>query len=233
MTVKTQKTAQLSTFKLLNSHILQGEELCEIKRLARSIKRFGILNPIITTRLQDSLIVVDGKKRLQALRRLEFSGHLSEDMKNIPFLSVLESRELTRQSTTLLSGEAIYKVVTRLRSRGASTDAIAEHLSLCRHTISDVLVLSRLSATVRQAYFDRAITFTQARAYAMLPSEFAQTALFMKLGINADETRISRVIKSIILRSKSRSAASSTEKSLKALAKSVAAHTNSTFPAAA
>jgi len=61
------KQASLNSFKLLNSHILQGEDLSEIKRISRSILKFGIICPIVTTQLKDSLIVVDGKKRLKAL----------------------------------------------------------------------------------------------------------------------------------------------------------------------
>ena len=191
------KQASLNSFKLLNSHILQGEDLSEIKRISRSILKFGIICPIVTTQLKDSLIVVDGKKRLKALKRLEFQGKLPEQLKSIPYVSVVEAQQTNCQTTSILSGEPIYNVVMALRNRGASIEAIAEHLCLCRHSIADIVVLSRLSDHVRQSYFNNHISFKQAWSYAALPSKRKQTALMLKLGTLADASLILRAIKAM------------------------------------
>lgn len=181
----------------MSSQILQGEDLSEIKLISRSIVKFGIICPIVTTRLKDTLIVVDGKKRLKALKRLEFQGKLPEKLKTIPYVSIMEAKDTSCQTPSILTGAPIYNVVMSLRTRGASIEAIAEHLCLCRHSIADIVVLSRLSEHVRQSYFNHHISFKQACTYAVLPNKTQQMTLMLKLGTLAEPVRILHAIKAM------------------------------------
>ena len=59
---------------------------------------------------------------------------------------------------------------------------IASDLYLTRNCVKQVLTLSRLSQRLRRAFFDRTISFGQAKAYAALPEHKVQERVFMALG---------------------------------------------------
>jgi len=90
-------------------------------------------------------------------------------MFEIPYISVLESKKTDYPADSIISRQHLYKSVMTLKARAISLEAIADYLCLCRHTISDVVLLSRLSEPVRKAYFDKAFSFSVARAYASIP----------------------------------------------------------------
>lgn len=191
------KKAPLSAFRLMKSPILQGKALEEIKRIEKSIVQYGLICPIVTSRLRNTLIVIDGKKRVQAIQRLAFRNELPEKLVHIPFISILESRQKDYPADSIISRKQLYKTVMTLRTRNISLEAIAEYLSLCRNTISDVVLLSRLSERVRNAYFDNGLSFSVARAYASIPNTAHQSTLMLQLGKSADETTILNAIETI------------------------------------
>lgn len=191
------KQAPISNFHLVRSEILQGEGLEDVKRIERSIVQYGLICPIVTSRIRNVLIVIDGKKRLQAIRRLKFRGGLPDHMSEIPYISVLESKKTDYPADSIISRQHLYKSVMTLKARGISLEAIAEYLCLCRPTISDVVLLSRLSEPVRKAYFNKAFSFSVARAYASIPVPGDQTTLMLRLGASANETTILNAIDKI------------------------------------
>lgn len=191
------KKAPIANFHLVRSEILQGESLEEVKRIERSIVEYGLICPIVTSKIRNALIVIDGKKRLQAIKRLEFRGGLPDHLSEIPYISVLESKVTDYPADSILSRQHLYKSVMALKSRDIPLETIAKYLCLCRHTISDVILLSRLSEEVRKAYFEKAFSFSVARAYASIPVPSAQTALLFRLGSSANETTILNAIDKI------------------------------------
>lgn len=191
------KKAPLGTFRLLKTTILQGEVLEEIKRIEKSIIQYGLICPIVTSRLRNTLIVIDGKKRMQAIQRLAFRNELPEHLLQIPYISILESRKKDYPADSIISRKQLYTTVITLKSRNVSLAAIAEYLCLCRNTISDVVLLSRLSRRVRNAYFDHGLSFSVARAYASVPDMAQQSTLMLKLGKTADETTILNAIETV------------------------------------
>ena len=70
--------APLSDFALPRSPILVGQALKSVRELEASIARFGLLAPVVVTRgsTDGRWTVVDGRKRLLAIRRLGFGGNL-------------------------------------------------------------------------------------------------------------------------------------------------------------
>jgi len=66
---------------------------------------------------------------------------------------------------------------------------IAAELYMSKNCVKDLLRIALLSPRLRQAYFGKAITMEQARAFATLPSMDAQDQLLIALGpfVNAPE----------------------------------------------
>lgn len=197
LTESSIKKAPISSFHLVRSEILQGDSLEDVKRIERSIVQYGLICPIVTSKIRNVLIVIDGKKRLQAIKRLEFRGGLPDHLTDLPYISVLESKATDYPADSIISRQHLYKSVIALKSRGIPLEAIAEYLCLCRHTISDVILLSRLSEPVRKAYFEKAFSFSIARAYASIPVPSEQTAIMLRLGRSATETTILNAIDKI------------------------------------
>lgn len=176
------KTAPMSAFKSLQAPILYGQTLNDVKTLERSILEFGLISPIIVSVAKDHLIVIDGKKRLAAIKRLAFSGNLPRSLVNIPYILTEEAKEMDFHSASVLSGRELYQAVMSLKQKGVEIDKIAARLYLDRRSIIEMMSLSRLSISLRQTFFAGTISFDQALAFTALPDTSAQETLLMELG---------------------------------------------------
>ncbi|RKQ69579.1 ParB-like nuclease family protein [Litorimonas taeanensis] len=187
--------APLSAYKSLHSAILCGETLNEVKQIERSIARFGLLSPIVVTAVYDQLIVVDGKKRLAAIKRMTFAGTLPRSLQHIPYIFVHKAKKADMNSTSALAPRQVYKAVMELKEEGKALEDIADTLYLCRRIILDVINLSRLFPAIRETYFNGGLNFDQARAYASVPDHRDQIALLGSLGPQAKPETILNAIK--------------------------------------
>jgi len=88
------KTAPVDMFTTLRPRLLIGELLQDIKSIQASIAKFGLLSPIVVTRSDDRLIIIDGRKRLAAIRRLAFMGRLPRSLVNIPYIEVQDAKHM-------------------------------------------------------------------------------------------------------------------------------------------
>ena len=184
------KTAPVDMFTTLRPRLFVGRLLKDIKAVQDSIARFGLLSPIIISRSEGRLIIIDGRKRLAAIRRLEFMGRLPRSLVNIPYVEVEDIREIASDAPALMSNRDLYKTVTDLFRTHQDMSYIASELYLSRKCVKQVLTLARLSPRLRKMFFDQTIDFTHAKAYAALPAHDAQNRAFMTLGPFADATAI-------------------------------------------
>ena len=184
------KTAPVDMFTTLRPRLFVGRLLQDIKAVQASISRFGLLSPIIVSRSEGRLIVVDGRKRLAAIRRLEFMGRLPRSLVNIPYIELTDARQTAADAPALMSNRDLYVTVTGMFSSHQDVAQIASDLYLSRKCITQVLTLARLSTRLRKAFFDRTIDFNQAKTYAALPEHKLQERSFMALGPFADEQDI-------------------------------------------
>lgn len=184
------KTAPVDMFTTLRPKLLIGQLLQDIKSVQASISRFGLLSPIIVTRSEGRLVVVDGRKRLAAIRRLEFVGRLPRSLVNIPYVEVQDLGHAEADAPGLMSNRDLYTTVIGMFREDQNVARIANDLYLCRNMVKDILTLARLSARLRKAFFDRNIDFGQAKAYAALPDQRVQERSFMALGPFADAQSI-------------------------------------------
>ena len=176
------KTAPVDMFTTLRPRLLVGRLLQDIKSIQASISRFGLLSPIIVSRSKGRLIVVDGRKRLAAIRRLDFMGRLPRSLVNIPYIELGDARQVDSDAPALMSNRDLYVTITDMFRREQDIAQIASDLYLSRNCVKQVLTLARLAPRIRKAFFDHTINFTQAKTYAALPEHDDQLRAFMALG---------------------------------------------------
>ena len=176
------KTAPVNMFTTLRPRLYVGRMLHDIKSIQASILRFGLLSPIIVSRSEGRLIIIDGRKRLAAIRRLDFMGRLPRSLVNIPYVELEQTRDVISDAPQLMSNRDLYTTVTQMFQETQDVAQIASDLYLSRKCVKQVLTLARLSSRLRRAFFDRTIDFDRARAYAALPKHADQERTFMTLG---------------------------------------------------
>jgi len=176
------QTAPVDKFTFVRPRILVGTLLQDVKALQNSILRFGLLSPIIVREHKGQLIVVDGRKRLAAIRRLRFAGQLPRSLVNIPYAELKDFRAVESPTPALMSNRELYTTVTNAFWEGNNEAQIAEDLYLSRRCVRQILTLSRLSSRLRALFFERTINFDQARNYAAEPRHTIQNAVFNALG---------------------------------------------------
>ena len=174
------ETAPLSAFTLVRGQVLCGTRLAEVRALADSIERFGLLAPLTVVRTNGRLVVVDGRKRLAALRRLAFQNRLPASLAHVPF--DIAGKVDARARTSLLSNAPLYAAVLRRFRRGEALDVIARGFHISRAAVRDVLSLARLDEAVRRSLFEHLIAPAQALAFAGIPDPAVQRRVLMQLG---------------------------------------------------
>ncbi len=184
------KTAPVDMFITLRPRLFVGQLLQDVKSVQASISKFGLLSPIVISRSEGRLVVVDGRKRLAAIRRLEFMGRLPRSLVNIPYIEVQNLRQTEADAPALMSNRDLYMTVTNMFREHQDVTQIANDLYLCRNIVRQILTLARLSTRLRKAFFDRVIDFRQAKAYAALPDQSVQESSFMALGPFAEAQSI-------------------------------------------
>lgn len=184
------KTASIDMFTTLRSRLFGGKILSDIKAVQSSIARYGLLSPIIVSSQNGKLVVVDGRKRLAAIRRLDFMGKLPRSLVNIPYVEVKSAQEPAAQTPLLMSNRDLYVTVSEQFKETQNIDAIAQALFLTSHCVRQVLTLAHLSPRLRRAFFNRAINFDQAKSFAATPIHRLQDRAFMSLGPFADSAKI-------------------------------------------
>lgn len=184
------KTAPVDMFTTLRPKLLLGQTLKDIKSVQASIARFGLLSPIVVTRQGKQLIVIDGRKRLAAIRRLGFMGRLPRSLVNIPYVELTDIRQSPDTTPSLMSNRELYKTVVEMFRETQDIETISRELYLSRKCVAQVLTLARLSPRLRRAFFDQTIDFERARAYAAIPGQMAQENAFAALGPFADANAI-------------------------------------------
>jgi len=174
------KTAPVDMFITLRHGPLIGRKLSDIKAMQTSISKYGLLSPIIISRMSGKLVVLDGRKRLAAIRRLDFMGRLPRSLVNIPYIEI--GKVSPERSPRFLSNRDLYVTVTEMFRDKQDIAQIAAELFLTRDCVKQILTLCRLSPLLRRAFFDGNISLDCAKAYAAFPSQKAQTRTFMSLG---------------------------------------------------
>ena len=187
-------SAKLADFRAPTTRILFGDRLKEVQQIQASIAAHGLLNPLIVLKRGQKLIVIDGKKRLAALRRLKFAGELPRSLVNIPYILIAEQDGYKAQPMSLLSNQERYEEVLKSRRQGMGLMEIAAEFYMSKQCVKDLLGIARLSPRLQKAYFGGTISIDQARAFATLPNMDTQDMLLVALGPFANAPEILNAI---------------------------------------
>ena len=178
--------APVDQFILFRNKALTGPALKDIQAIETSLLKFGLLSPLTAIRNRGQLVVIDGRKRLVALRRLAFDGRLPASLTEIPYvISGTESAKRERRAPTQLQSETCYRTISRHFEMGKDVSEISETLAVSHQMVRRFLSLHRLAPAIRRAFFQRLIDFDVAQAYATHPSQSQQLILFYQLGLHA------------------------------------------------
>ena len=184
------KTAPVNMFTTLRPRLLTGDLLQDVKSMQASIAKYGLLSPIIISKANGRLIIIDGRKRLAAIKRLEFMGKLPRSLVNIPYVEVQDISATPVQTPALMSNRDLYVTVVDMFRRTQDVDHIASELFLTGNIVKEILTLARLSPLIRRCFFNKIVDFESAKTYAAFPSHALQDRAFMALGPFAEEQDI-------------------------------------------
>ncbi len=153
----------------------------EIEELAESIKKEGLLQPILVRKVGDHYQIIAGERRWQACRLLK--------MKEIPvrFWAADNDKALELalieniQRTDLNPIEEAYGYKRLMERRGMTQSEVAQTVSKGRSTIANALRLLDLPEEAQQLLFEEKITAGHARAILSIPDAEGRKTLTNKL----------------------------------------------------
>ena len=153
----------------------------EIEELANSIKRHGLLQPILVRKTGDGYEIIAGERRWQACRSL--------GMETIPVRFWLaddtEAFEAALveniQRSDLNPIEEAYGYKRLMERKGMTQSEVAQTVSKGRSTIANALRLLDLPEEAQQLLFEEKITAGHARAILSMPTLEGKKSLTNKL----------------------------------------------------
>lgn len=162
---------ELSSDTMLTEMLAHEEVQAPTKQLIDSIKRFGLLQPILVRCTEGNkgpiYNVVDGRRRLAVARILKLD--------TIPVLiaetdlAIADVATLATNATRTNNPVAEFKAIKRLVERGASEKDIAGATGMPRQTIKARQSLLRLTPSLMEAFEEGKMTATVASDAAKLP----------------------------------------------------------------
>ena len=153
----------------------------ELEELAQSIKKNGLLSPIIVRKIGDKYQIIAGERRWQACKSI--------DMKKVPIRimeadddeSIILALVENIQRSNLNPIEEAYGY-RRMMERGKMTQSeVAQAVSKGRTTITNALRLLELPEDAQQLLFEEKITAGHARAILSIPTPEGRRKLIDKL----------------------------------------------------
>lgn len=154
----------------------------ELEDLTNSIKNYGIIQPLIVTRLdEDNFQLIAGERRLRSAQIL--------NLKTVPVI-VRQAKELQKLELALIENlqrknlnpiEEALSYKRLIDEFNLKQDQIAQKLGKKRPTIANTLRLLNLPEEVQKAILDEKISEGHARAIAALSSEKEQLEFLKKI----------------------------------------------------
>ncbi len=162
------------------------DEMCE------RIGTVGLLNPLIVTKVKGRYLVIDGKKRLHAIKKLVRRNKLPRTLNTVPCLLSDSDPIAIKQAEKplLLSDLELVQEILLADTSGASITDIQNRFECSRKFVKKVLSLRQLSKKLMHAFVNNAVSLDQAAALSTIPNPQAQWDLLVQLGPFATEPEI-------------------------------------------
>lgn len=178
---ETYFTEDIDNFSTSVPRTLFGEQLRSVNDMQASLKLFGLLTPITALSKGRKLIVVDGHKRLAALRRMQVTGDLPSHLQKLPYVIVNTERarriEKGQDCLPMLNNEQKYNLVMDLADRGLTSKAIGFALFIDLETVKKIMNINEVCQEIQTAFFSDKLSLKQAHAFASIPNVKAQNKL--------------------------------------------------------
>ena len=191
-------TAPVDKFVHIRPQILTGPLLAEVKTLENSIEHLGLFLPIIVRNYRDKFFIIDGRKRIAAIKRLKFMGRLPHNLDNIPYRSLDTGQSMIEAVPNLITNPKLYHKVMQALDSGHSALETARRFYLSQHCIQQIIILSRLSERLRLLFFNNIFSFQQVKLYAAQPRTRIQDQVFSQIGPLASPNHIRKALYSFV-----------------------------------
>ena len=163
-------------------------ERTAIEELAQTIKKHGLLQPILVQKKDDHYIVISGERRLRSLMHLGMAKApcIVKELDRRKTLEVSLIENIQREQLDALEEANVYKLL--LADYSLTQEDLAEQVGKNRATIANRLRLLNLPIEVQAAIADGRLTEGQARPLLSIKNAELQTKLFREItdqGLNA------------------------------------------------
>ena len=153
----------------------------EIEELASSIKKEGLLQPILVRKVGDSYQIIAGERRWQACKKLGMDSisvrFWTADNDKALELALIENI----QRSDLNPIEEAYGYKRLMERKGMTQSEVAQTVAKGRSTIANALRLLDLPEEAQQLLFEEKITAGHARAILSIPDAAGRKTLTNKL----------------------------------------------------
>lgn len=155
------------------------------KRLVASIKKSGIIQPIIVRKSGSSYEIIAGERRWRAAQAagLKDVPILIRDVEDLAVAEISLIENIQRENLNPI--EEAHAYVTLNSKFGLSQDEISANVGKDRSTIANTIRLLKLSDTAKNAIIEKKISSGHARALLSLDSQEEQVS-FLKTIIERD-----------------------------------------------
>lgn len=162
------------------------DEMCE------RIAKVGLLNPLVVTKEKGRFLIIDGKKRFHAIKKLARTNKLPRTLHKVP--CILNDNEpiapFANEKPLLLTEQELAHEIIRADAKGATYTEISALLDCSEKIITQARSLSRLHSKLMLSFINNSISLAQAAALSTLPNKEAQWDLLVQLGPFATEPQI-------------------------------------------
>jgi ParB family chromosome partitioning protein len=163
-------------------------ERTAIEELAQTIKKHGLLQPILVQKKDDHYIVISGERRLRSLMYLGMAKApcIVKELDRRKTLEVSLIENIQREQLDAIEEANVYKLL--LADFSLTQEELAEQVGKNRATIANRLRLLNLPVEVQAAIADGRLTEGQARPLLSIKNTELQTKLFREIteqGLNA------------------------------------------------
>lgn len=153
----------------------------KMEELSESIKKHGIIQPLVVTKEYDGYQLIAGERRLRAAKLLNMSEVpvivRSASDKDKLELSIIEN--VQRHNLNPLEEAESYR---RLEEEfGLTREQIAEQVGRSAPTVANYLRILKLPIVIQEALRENQITFSHAKAIVGYPSKLEQIKIFKKI----------------------------------------------------
>jgi uncharacterized ParB-like nuclease family protein len=164
----------------------------DIEALSQDIAAIGLLNPLIVMKDKGRYVIIDGKKRFQAIKKLTRRKMLPRTLHKVPCIVTdgISLSQLKSPKPILLSDQDLVDSLVRAIKSGETVEE-ASHKYQCSTEIArKALSLESLHVKLKQAFISGTINLEQAAAFATLPNPKSQWNLLIQLGPFGNDTEI-------------------------------------------